>query len=44
MRRMTIKIKNLDKICTPSEFAMVKSTMGIEVFTIEKEKRGVSVK
>ena len=37
-------LKNLDKICTPSEFAMVRSTMGIEVFSTEKEKREADLK
>ena len=29
-------LKNRDRICTPSEFAMVRRTMGIEVFTMVK--------
>ena len=31
-----ISLKNLDNICTPSEFAIVRSTIGIEVLIIVK--------
>ena len=31
-------LKNLDTICTPSEFAMVNKIIGIEVFIIVKSK------